>query len=556
MKTINYIAVIIIFSLNCLVPDISSAQAWKTYPYNPPNSALSFPDDDGYHPALSTQSEWWYINLHLIGSAPKFTEYDVMLVYFRFYNMRIFNMSALGKFNSNVLQVTPVLTYQLDKWDLTFTSLPSVNDYSKWTYPVDSIPYQYQFYAIDPTNNDELNITVTGNRAPLAVGGNGYIPLGDAGDSSFYYSYTNMKVAGSVKFSGVSDSLTSGIAWIDRQYGPFTVGTNTNDKYEWFSLQMDKQNTVLGQPQTPSEFNVWQIFSDTNSVPYEKEWRLVSTIFPDNSQDTSSTYFFERTGYWYDSIDNVYYSSKWRIIEPNHGVNIDITPKTSNQLVNVTLFKFWEGSTVLKGTVDSLPVTGVGFAELVQTHNSAILLPSVPSGLAVTPYANHNTLNWNASTAGTYPIGGYRIYRSPNNSGFWQYIASTTNLTYTDNSIATDSSYYYTVTSFDNQAATSASEYATPVLASPPLGIKTNYPVNGSLKIYPNPTTGKFTVQLSSVSGQPSIEIYNILGEKVYSQFTIHNSPFTIDLSGQPAGIYIVKVYITEKAYTEKLLLQ
>ncbi len=59
---------------------------------------------------------------------------------------------------------------------------------------------------------------------------------------------------------------------------------------------------------------------------------------------------------------------------------------------------------------------------------------------------------------------------------------------------------------------------------------------------YPNPSSGIFTFQSSVVRGKCSVEIYNVLGEKVYSQFTIHNSPFTINLSDKANGIYFYRV--------------
>ncbi|HTB06000.1 MAG TPA: T9SS type A sorting domain-containing protein [Bacteroidia bacterium] len=68
---------------------------------------------------------------------------------------------------------------------------------------------------------------------------------------------------------------------------------------------------------------------------------------------------------------------------------------------------------------------------------------------------------------------------------------------------------------------------------------------DASAKLFPNPNNGKFTIQLSEVYGKPTIEIYNVLGEKVYQQFSIPNSQFSIDLTNQPAGIYFYRV-ITE----------
>jgi hypothetical protein len=69
------------------------------------------------------------------------------------------------------------------------------------------------------------------------------------------------------------------------------------------------------------------------------------------------------------------------------------------------------------------------------------------------------------------------------------------------------------------------------------------------IKLFPNPNNGWFIIQ-SSVNSQPDshrelVEIYNMLGEKVYSEFSTFNSPVSINISNQPVGIYLYRV-ITE----------
>jgi hypothetical protein len=69
------------------------------------------------------------------------------------------------------------------------------------------------------------------------------------------------------------------------------------------------------------------------------------------------------------------------------------------------------------------------------------------------------------------------------------------------------------------------------------------------ITVYPNPSNDLFNLEI--VNGdQPlansCIEIYDMLGEKIYSQFNIHNSRFSINLKGSPAGIYLYRV-TTEK---------
>jgi hypothetical protein len=66
-------------------------------------------------------------------------------------------------------------------------------------------------------------------------------------------------------------------------------------------------------------------------------------------------------------------------------------------------------------------------------------------------------------------------------------------------------------------------------------------PLADNLEIYPNPNNGIFTIALSHAD-QTNVEIYNVLGEKVYSQLTTDNSQLTVNISGAPSGIYFYRI--------------
>lgn len=74
------------------------------------------------------------------------------------------------------------------------------------------------------------------------------------------------------------------------------------------------------------------------------------------------------------------------------------------------------------------------------------------------------------------------------------------------------------------------------------LGINT-VAVNNNVRIYPNPNNGSFTISDGKPSGETVVEIFNMLGEKVYSQVMgAQNSRLNINISGQPSGVYMYKV--------------
>jgi uncharacterized repeat protein (TIGR03803 family) len=73
-------------------------------------------------------------------------------------------------------------------------------------------------------------------------------------------------------------------------------------------------------------------------------------------------------------------------------------------------------------------------------------------------------------------------------------------------------------------------------------GLHNLMPNTGSINIYPNPNNGSFTISLLNINDKCIVEIYNVLGQNVYSKFPAHLSPLTINISSQPNGIYFYRV--------------
>lgn len=70
-----------------------------------------------------------------------------------------------------------------------------------------------------------------------------------------------------------------------------------------------------------------------------------------------------------------------------------------------------------------------------------------------------------------------------------------------------------------------------------------------NMKVYPNPSNGIFNLVITGETKQSIsiIEIYNVLGKKVYSTplNLSHVGDFKINLSGQPNGIYLCRILST-----------
>jgi hypothetical protein len=81
-------------------------------------------------------------------------------------------------------------------------------------------------------------------------------------------------------------------------------------------------------------------------------------------------------------------------------------------------------------------------------------------------------------------------------------------------------------------------------------------PINDkSISLFPNPTTGKFT--LSALSSINSIEIYNLNGDCIWSDYDLkRQTSKSIDLSASAKGIYFVKIKSGGVMHGRKIVIQ
>jgi len=62
------------------------------------------------------------------------------------------------------------------------------------------------------------------------------------------------------------------------------------------------------------------------------------------------------------------------------------------------------------------------------------------------------------------------------------------------------------------------------------------------VKLYPDPNNGQFTIQSSVVGERLLVNIYNVIGEEVYSEYTNSNSSISVSLNSQPNGVYLYRI--------------
>lgn len=74
------------------------------------------------------------------------------------------------------------------------------------------------------------------------------------------------------------------------------------------------------------------------------------------------------------------------------------------------------------------------------------------------------------------------------------------------------------------------------------------------VSIYPNPFSGILTCDVPVSVGNVTIEIYNIMGKKLYDSQS-NGGHYKIDFSGKPAGVYMMNIVMQDKVVRKRIVL-
>ena len=349
---------------------VTRAQEWKNYPFTPEGSLISFPTDEGWHP--DEEIEWWYIAGHLEGTTSG-TPYSFMLTYFyypydtlgiSFDGFRILNISndQSGAFHTE----TMVLNYvdlATDHLHIAANLLNGVSEY--WVHkeePAETlVPFEYELSAIAGEN--VLFLSAVSQKPPLIPGDDGLFDMGSS-SYTYYYSLTENIVEGTLTFEGESEPVT-GSAWIDRQYGSFNP--NTREKYEWFFLQLSNG----------MDLNIWELFTMENMQPDLPAYKHISVYVDTGTQYTSYDFELKQLSWAKMPQTENCYAQTWKLTSELNQIDLSISTLHHNSEVEIP-FNLFEGATTATGTVNGVPVTGIGFAELLKTYEAPRLKITLP----------------------------------------------------------------------------------------------------------------------------------------------------------------------------------
>ena len=107
------------------------------------------------------------------------------------------------------------------------------------------------------------------------------------------------------------------------------------------------------------------------------------------------------------------------------------------------------------------------------------------------------------------------------------------------------------ITRIFGDAGVQAKSNVTEFQSEPEIDTNPNY---SPITIYPNPSKGIYTINLTQVKELATISIYNVLGELVYNELLIPGTENTVDITYLANGCYIARISSESRNTQHKLI--
>jgi uncharacterized repeat protein (TIGR03803 family) len=304
----------------------------------------------------------------------------------------------------------------------------------------------------------------------------------------------------------------------------FNFGDTTTGCVEYGGLTYASSNLFYGMTEECGKFNDGVIFS------FNPKTNSENVLFNFNG---TNGFFTE--GYLIDANDSLLYGLTGLGGTKNKGVLFNFDPKTDseNVLVNFdslngaipygSLFQATNGLLYGVATKGGVNNGGVLFSYDIAKGKDSILISFGNFNNGRLPYSNliedssNGTLYGMVSSGGIYGFGYIYSYNINNSKD----------------------SLLFSFNGIDGSTPSGSLLLAKDTLT----GINELIEKKEEVIVYPNPSNGLFNFNISNYNQgiKNKIEIYNVLGEKVY-QFAMDSTQFTISLVGQPSGVYMYRI--------------
>ncbi len=314
-----------------------------------------FPEDAGYH---AERSEWWYYTGHLSDGSNRWG-FEVTI--FQYDIEETFHMPGYGYMcHVAVTDKTAGEHYHYDAFAL---------DPVKWSNDPVKLYVETCEFRLGGDGTDtltawipegkekdgkvspwKLNLAFQPRKRPALHGGDGIIPMSDAGGTSWYYSYTRLDAAGKLE-TPAGDFDVSGQAWMDHQWGQFDISEFKG--WDWWSMQFTDDTEIM-----LFQFTNWDGELDSQAGT------IIDAAGNVKELEGLEAFSVESLRSWESPHTDGVYPLDWDIRIPEENWSLRVVTHIDDQEMYNAAQNYWEGDTEISGTRGGESVDGVGYTEL------------------------------------------------------------------------------------------------------------------------------------------------------------------------------------------------
>ena len=321
---------------------------------------FSFPSDHGAHNPYRT--EWWYFTGNLENSEGRKFGYE--LTFFRFAlsaktyaSQSVWRNNQLYMAHLTLTDVKENRFYTDERFCRAGNELAGAadNKYHVWLYDwsataEDKVDFPLRLRA--KSDQFAIDLLLNTQKSPVLQGDQGLSrKSAEAGNASYYYSYTRLPTLGTLSIAGINHSV-SGNSWMDREWSTSALSKEQSG-WDWFALQFSDNSELMfyrlrrkdGQQDSNSAGSL--VLEDSTKVALKVQNVTIKVL------DT-----------WRSPHSKINYPSRWLLSVPSRKLEVEIVPLINDQELNVS-YRYWEGAVSITGTKNGKTISGQGYVELV-----------------------------------------------------------------------------------------------------------------------------------------------------------------------------------------------
>jgi predicted secreted hydrolase len=315
-------------------------------------AALTLPYDA--RPHNDAKSEWWYYTGHLATPSGKPFGFQVTIFQYNVSsasNMGYMCHAAVTDETAKSHEFTEGITLEYVKWRSEPVLLEVLDCRIEIGPGGDHITANIPDSANPGKNLYVIDLVVKGQKRAAMHGNDGIIPMALTGETSYYYSFTRMSADGTLALPDGTVEQVSGLAWMDHQWGDFSVGSFKG--WDWWSMQFE---------------DGWEImlflFRDKNGMVVEKAGTIIDPKAQATWIEGLDAFDIKALSKWTSPHTGGEYPQNWNITIPTMNWNLIMETGVADQEMVNPAKKYWEGSVVINGRRAGMDVKGVGYVEL------------------------------------------------------------------------------------------------------------------------------------------------------------------------------------------------